>query len=238
MPYDRQIPDAPIALSMLPRVETPTQQDLLLVTQPGQPLGQRSRGMELSTLFASQVYRDAAAAAAGPVYTNTIHAQLATLPRTSGDWEFLCKAVVPFHSNALYRIWGNSNPATTSSVTNYATYEYGLRVQARSLYVPDDQDRNEEIYFPAGIRAAYGGDAPVDPNKIRYNAQGTFYNAYDEPSSGELAAYPTKTLSLRLKQGMDTSLYRADDPTQFDLYVQFIIFPFAKYDGTLLKASE
>lgn len=53
MHYDRQIPDAPIAPSMLPRVPAAklTLQDILVLTQPGNNPGQKNKGLELGTLF-------------------------------------------------------------------------------------------------------------------------------------------------------------------------------------------
>ena len=50
MPYDRQIPDAPIALSMLPRLEDLQDGDLIYVVRPTNPIGQRSRALELGKL--------------------------------------------------------------------------------------------------------------------------------------------------------------------------------------------
>lgn len=50
MPYDRQIPDAPIAPSMLPRATQLNAGDLIILTQPGNPIGQRSRALELGKL--------------------------------------------------------------------------------------------------------------------------------------------------------------------------------------------
>lgn len=47
MPYDRQIPDAPIAISMLPRLEDLQDSDLIYVVRQTNPLGQRSKSMEL-----------------------------------------------------------------------------------------------------------------------------------------------------------------------------------------------
>jgi hypothetical protein len=41
MPYDRQIPDAPIALSMLPRLTDLQDTDLIYVVRPTNPIGQR-----------------------------------------------------------------------------------------------------------------------------------------------------------------------------------------------------
>ena len=53
MPYDRQIPDAPIAPSMLPRVPAAnlTLQDILVLTQPGNNPGEKNKGLELGALF-------------------------------------------------------------------------------------------------------------------------------------------------------------------------------------------
>lgn len=50
MPYDRQIPDAPIALSMLPRLTDLQDGDLIYVVRPTNPIGQRSRALELGKL--------------------------------------------------------------------------------------------------------------------------------------------------------------------------------------------
>ena len=50
MPYNRQIPDAPIALSMLPRLEDLQDGDLIYAVRPTNPLGQRSRALELGKL--------------------------------------------------------------------------------------------------------------------------------------------------------------------------------------------
>ena len=50
MPYKRQLPDAPIALSMLPEVETPTENDLLCLVQPNNKIGRRSKSISLKKL--------------------------------------------------------------------------------------------------------------------------------------------------------------------------------------------
>ena len=53
MPYIHQIPDAPVAPSMLPRVAAAdlTSQDVLILTQPGNNPEQKNKGLELGTLF-------------------------------------------------------------------------------------------------------------------------------------------------------------------------------------------
>lgn len=50
MPYDRQIPDAPIAGSMLPRATDLTLDDILVLIQPGNLIGQKNKALALSVL--------------------------------------------------------------------------------------------------------------------------------------------------------------------------------------------
>ncbi len=50
--YERTIPDAPLPISMLPRAEQLTLQDLFLLTQPGNPQGHRSKALTLQMLAA------------------------------------------------------------------------------------------------------------------------------------------------------------------------------------------
>ena len=50
MPYNRKIPDAHIAGSMLPRASELTLDDLLVLIQPGNPIGQKNKALVLSML--------------------------------------------------------------------------------------------------------------------------------------------------------------------------------------------
>ena len=52
MPYNRQIPDAPIALSMLPKVQAENLEsdDLMYLVKPNNPIGQRCKDLALSVL--------------------------------------------------------------------------------------------------------------------------------------------------------------------------------------------
>ena len=52
MPYNRRIPDAPIAGSMLPRPTALTAEDLLILIQPGNNLGQKNKSLTLAMLAA------------------------------------------------------------------------------------------------------------------------------------------------------------------------------------------
>lgn len=55
MPYNHPIPDTPIALSMLPRVETFHDDDIVYVVQPQNPIGQRCKSSTLKQLRDNQV---------------------------------------------------------------------------------------------------------------------------------------------------------------------------------------
>lgn len=50
MPYNRQIPDAPIAGSMLPRATELTPEDILVLIKPENQIGQRNKSLVLSLL--------------------------------------------------------------------------------------------------------------------------------------------------------------------------------------------
>ena len=50
MPYQHPIPDATIALSMLPRITEPQDTDLIYLVRPTNPIGQRSGAMALGEL--------------------------------------------------------------------------------------------------------------------------------------------------------------------------------------------
>ena len=50
MPYNRRIPDAPIAVSMLPRATELTLDDILVLIQPENQIGQKNKALTLSLL--------------------------------------------------------------------------------------------------------------------------------------------------------------------------------------------
>lgn len=50
MPYNRRIPDAPIAGSMLPRATELTLDDILVLIKPGNQIGQKNKALTLSLL--------------------------------------------------------------------------------------------------------------------------------------------------------------------------------------------
>lgn len=79
MPYDRQIPDAPIAGSMLPRATELTIDDLLVLIKPNNPIGQKNKSLALS-LLASWL----ADGNMGPINTDEIKVGASTWKNVAG----------------------------------------------------------------------------------------------------------------------------------------------------------
>lgn len=219
------IPKAPVAPSMLPRATQLNTGDLIIITQPGNPIGQKSKAVELSTLFSSEPakyapriicsnileYSGALAATSASAYTEVAHVDID--PRLD----------VQFH------VWGTSD--TASNGFEYNSYSYGLRARVRMMYLPDDQDRDLVAIAPSGFRNEDGtGPAPT------YNA---FFGCLPfnySPSPSEFQTYPTKRVTLYLSTGTTGSPYHGTDPASFALKIQAAIFP-RQIDTTILKAT-
>lgn len=88
MPYNRQIPDAPIPGSMLPRATELTLADLLLLIQPGNPIGQRNKSLTLEQLsnFIKSVFEDKLAIKELDILGN--EDSTAQIPKVSG-WKLV-----------------------------------------------------------------------------------------------------------------------------------------------------
>lgn len=88
MPYNRQIPDAPIPGSMLPRANELTLTDLLVLIQPGNPIGQRNKSLTLEQLsnFLKVVFEDKLALKELDILGN--EDSTAQIPKVSG-WKLV-----------------------------------------------------------------------------------------------------------------------------------------------------
>jgi hypothetical protein len=88
MPYNRQIPDSPIPGSMLPRASELTLADLLLLIQPGNPIGQRNKSLTLEQLsnFLKSVFEDKLAVKELDILGN--EDSTAQIPKVSG-WKLV-----------------------------------------------------------------------------------------------------------------------------------------------------
>lgn len=230
MPYNRQIPDAPIAGSMLPRPTALTAQDLLLLIQPGNNLGQKNKALELGTLFSSDLFKFAG------LYNSLVKSNIldysGALASASGtSFTEVCHLDVDPRMDVEFHVWGTSNQAGASGDT-YDNFEYGLRARTRQMYLPDDQDRDLIAFGGyAGRKDADGG-----PSTPAYNAVFGLYPINYNPSAGEFASYPTKRVTLFLAAGATLNPYHATVPSEFNLKIQATIFP-SKYVSDALKAT-
>lgn len=226
MPYDRQIPDAPIALSMLPRDESPVASDLIYIAKPNAPIGQRSKAVELSALFGS----DPAKYAPRIICSNILEYSGALAATSTGNaYTEVAHVDIDPRLDVQFHVWGTSGQASDGS--EYNSYSYGLRARVRMMYLPDDQDRDLVAIAPSGFRNSDStGPAPT------YNA---FFGCLPfnySPSPSELQYYPTKRVTLYLSTGTTGSPYHGKDPASFALNIQATIFP-RQIDTTILKAT-
>ena len=230
MPYNRQIPDAPIAGSMLPRATDLTAQDLLLLIQPGNNLGQKNKSLELETLFSSELFKFAG------LYNSLVKSNIldysgALASASKSLFTEVCHLDVDPRMDVEFHVWGTSNQAGASGDT-YSNFEYGLRARTRQMYLPDDQDRDLVAFGGyAGRKDADGG-----PSTPAYNARFGLYPINYNPSAGEFASYPTKRVTLFLAAGATLNPYHATVPSEFNLKIQATIFP-SKYVNNILEAT-
>lgn len=230
MPYNRQIPDAPIAGSMLPRAEVLTAQDLLLLIQPGNNLGQKNKSLELGALFGSDLFKFAG------LYNSLIKSNIleysgALASASTGSFTEVCHLDVDPRMDVEFHVWGTSNTAGASGDT-YSNFDYGLRARTRQMYLPDDQERDLVAFGGyAGYKTADGG-----PSVPAYNAVFGLYPINYNPSAGELASYPTKRVTLFLAAGYTMNPYHATVPSVFSLKIQATIYP-SKYVNNILAAT-
>lgn len=225
MPYNRQIPDAPIALSMLPRDESPAASDLIYLVKPNNPIGQRSKAVELSALFGS----DPAKYTSGIICSNILDYSGALAATSAFAYTEVAHVDIDPRLDVQFHVWGTSDPASDGS--EYNTYSYGLRALVRMMYLPDDQDRDLVAIAPSGYRNSDGtGSAPT------YNA---FFGCLPfeySLSPSEFQTYPTKRVTLYLSTGTTGNPYHGIDPASFALKIQATIFP-RQIDTTILKAT-
>lgn len=224
MPYNRQIPDAPIAGSMLPRAASVDTSDLLVLIKPNNPLGQRNKSLELGGLFDSDLFKFVG------VYNSVIKSNIleysgALAATSSSTYTEVCHLDVGVLSDVVFHVWGSSDKASDGS--EYQRYEYGLRGKTEQYYEGDDVSKVLEAMSPSGFKIADGsGPSPV------YNAVFGL-NPYE---FNVTAAKPTKRVTLYLSTGTTFSPYHATDPSSFSLKIQATIYP-SKYVNNILKAT-
>ena len=230
MPYNRQIPDAPIAVSMLPRAAAADlkKNDLLYIVKPDNNLGERCKSLELESLFGSDLFKFAG------LYNSLIKSNIldysgALASASHNSFTEVCHLDVDPRMDVEFHVWGTSDTAGASGDT-HTNFEYGLRARTRQMYLPDDQDRDLVAFGGyAGYKDADGG-----PSTPAYNDR---FGLIPYDYSGDIVAdYPTKRVTLFLAAGATMNPYHATVPSNFDLKIQATIFP-CKYVSDVLKAT-
>lgn len=222
MPFNRQIPDAPIAMSMLPQLDQIKSGDLLLVTRPSNPLGQRNKVVPAEKLPTSDLFKFS-----NPViYSGLLELNNLSLPATNtGNFQEVAHVDIDPRLDVEFHVWGTSGQAYKSSGSDQTRFDYGLRAKVRQYYAPDDQDRDLVAACAAGFRFE-------DPNGNAYGPGTPTYNTifgsapYNyNPSVGELGHHPTKRVTLYLSSGSSASHYQCHEPDSYSLTIQARIFP-------------
>lgn len=225
MPYNRQIPDAPIAGSMLPRVEAANlkSQDILVLTQPGNPIGQKNKSLELGALFNSDLFKLLG------VYNSVIKSNIleysgALAATSSSAYTEVCHLDVNVLSDVVFHVWGSSDAATEGS--GGSRYQYGLRGKTEQYYEGEDISKVLVAMSPSSFQETNNAPTPV------YNAVFGL-NPYE---FNVTQAKPTKRVTLYLSTGTTFSPYHATDPSSFSLNIQATIYP-SKFVDNVLKAT-
>jgi hypothetical protein len=113
MPYNRQIPDAPIAGSMLPRAASVDASDLLVIIKPNNTIGQRNKSLELETLFSSDLFQFVGVRNS-IIKTNILEYSGALAATSTGAYTEVCHLDVDPRMDVEFHVWGTSGQAGAS----------------------------------------------------------------------------------------------------------------------------
>ena len=224
MPYNRQIPDAPASLSMLPRVAAADlkKNDLLYLVKPGNNLGERCKSLELESLFSSDLFQSVGVRNA-IIKSNILEYSGALAATSSSQYTEVCHLDVDVLSDVVFHVWGTSDTATEGA--GGTRYQYGLRGKTEQYYSGEDIGKVLEAMSPSYYQ--------------ENNTPTPVYNAVFglKPYEFDISpAIPTKRVTLYLSTGTTFSPYHATDPSSFSLNIQATIYP-SKYVSNVLKAT-
>lgn len=226
MPYNHPIPDAPIAMSMLPRAAAADlkKKDLLYLVKPGNNLGERCKSLELESLFSSDLFQSVGVRNS-IIKSNILEYSGALAATSSSQYTEVCHLDVDVLSDVVFHVWGSSDAATEGS--GGSRYQYGLRGKTEQYYEGEDIGKVLEAMSPSSFQAT--GEYISTP----------VYNAVFglKPYEFDISpAIPTKRVTLYLSTGTTFSPYHATDPSSFSLNIQATIYP-SKYESNVLKAT-
>lgn len=242
--YNRTIPDAPLPVSMLPRANEVSSQDLLLLVKPNNEPGDKTRALELDTLVNSDILRFSNVL--GGTFTNTI---TYTGPLAwSNTGSKLCQVTTDPRNQVIFFVEGTSESAGTpqpysGGVTSVFQYGWIGRVRSYFPYSDENYDRNDQ-YISAGSKR-YIRD-PTDPENFilvhdedRVCYKGAFMEDPTPWPNVDWASQPaqlrTKTVGLWIAGGVTGNPYRLPPPASYTLSIQALIFK-ARYGSASLES--
>lgn len=163
MPYNRTIPDAPIAGSMMPRATALTAQDLLLLIQPGNNLGQKNKSLELSLLadwladgqlsvlktpeihVGNAVFKDGSS---GPII-ETLYSLISGIIEATNEIKVGGSSWVPGNNmpsiSGLYALEAGNVDSANVSVDTISPHTSGARVEVNAMLVKSRTQANEKL---------------------------------------------------------------------------------------------
>lgn len=244
MTYNRQIPDAPIAPSMLPRASEVSSQDLLLLIKPNNDPGDKTKALELDTLVNSDILRFSNVL--GGIFTNIV---TYTGPLAwSNEGSKLCQVVTDPRNQVIFFVEGTSESAGQAiQVSGQAqtSFQYGLKGMVRSYFPFDDQNysRNDQ-YISAGSKDFINN--PSNPesfilvhDEFRVCYKGAFMEDPTPLPNVDWASKPaqmrTKTVGLWIAGGVTANPYKLPPPASYTLNIQALIFK-ARYGAASLES--
>lgn len=246
MTYNRTIPDAPLPVSMLPRADEVSSQDLLLLVKPNNDPGNKTRALELDTLVNSDILRFSNVL--GGTFTNTI-TYTGPLPwSTTGS--NLCRVTTDPRNQVIFFVEGTSESAGTpqpysGGVTT--AFQYGLKGMVRSYFPYSDEnyDRNNQ-YISAGSKRFTRTSTDPDIFTLAHDEDRVCYKGEFRENHAALpmvdwaskpAEMRTKTVDLWIAGGVTDNPYRLPPPASYTLSIQALIFKarYGGYNTTLLE---
>jgi hypothetical protein len=209
---------------MLPRATELTAQDLLLLIQPGNNLGQKNKAVTLEALFGSDLFKFAGLYNS-VVKSNILEYSGALAVTSSNQYTEVCHLDVDPRMDVVFHVWGSSDAATAGG--GGTRYQYGLRGKTEQYYEGEDISKVLEAMSPS-----YSQDNDGTTPSPVYNAVFGLkpYEFYF------IQAKPTKRVTLYLSTGTSFSPYQATSPSSFSLNIQATIYP-SKFVDNVLKAT-
>lgn len=186
MPYNRQIPDSPLPVSMLPRLDLPSETDLLYVVKTDAPIGERSRSMELGKLMALQKFESSW------VTSENRGFQVSTT---------LAQMVVPKNFGGRFEFKLNLALNVTGPVTFGVVYEIFIAAM--------DHNNEIDVLFTNFQKIIHSSSGGISGSGSMQQIDITGY--VDVPATSLAQVPDTRTIDLILQIPQDEAIWAARD---------------------------